>query len=78
MLSKKITIGEVSNKLNHESNCEADIKSHDDMYKNGKKRKQRSTTITGDSILKDIGPRKMREAMGLSEKVYIKSFSACR
>ena len=48
----------------------------DNKYIDGrKKRKQRSTIIIGDSILKDIEQRKMREAMGTSEKVYIKSFS---
>ena len=45
------------------------------MHRSGKKRKQRSTTIIGDSILKDIEPRKMREAMRSTEKVFIKSFS---
>ena len=40
-----------------------------------KKRKHRSTIILGDSMLKDIEPHKMRQAVGKSEKVYIKSFT---
>ena len=66
-------ISEDRNNLIHDSNCEVDI--NDDMHSNGKKKKQRSTTIIGDSILKDIEPRKMREAMRSTEKVFIKSFS---
>ena len=54
---------------NKNLNCAVDrnILKDEDKYKNG--RKQRSTTIIGDSTLKDNEPRKMREAMGKSKKV---------
>ena len=61
-------ISEDRNNSIHDSNCEVDI--NVDMHSNGKKKKQRSTTIIGDSILKDIEPRKMREAMRSTEKVF--------
>ena len=40
-----------------------------------KKKKGRSTTIIGDSIVKDIKPHKIRNALPLGEKLYVKSFS---
>ena len=71
------TVHKTNNTLNKDSNCsvENNILKDEDIYKNGNKRKHRSTAIIGDSMLKDIEPRKMRKAMGRSEKVYIKSFS---
>ena len=42
---------------------------------NTKKRKSRSTVILGDSTIKDIEPYKMRQDVGSSEKLFIKSFS---
>ena len=71
------TVHKTNNTLNKGSNCsiENNILKDEDIYENGNKRKHRSTAIIVDSMLKDIGPRKMREAMGRSENVYIKSFS---
>ena len=37
--------------------------------------KKRNTVILGDSIIKDIEPYKMRQAIGKSEKLFIKSFA---
>lgn len=37
-------------------------------------RKYRSTTIIGDSIIKDIKPHKMRKAVTKGDRVYLKSF----
>ena len=67
--------------LDKDQNCEFDngddngIKKGETKSINVNKNKQRSTTIIGDSLLKDLEPRKMREAMGRLEKVFIKSFS---
>ena len=59
--------------LNCEKGC--NIVKDERKYNSGKEKRKIRSTIIGDSILKDIEPRKMREAMGSSEKVYIKSFS---
>ena len=67
--------------LDKDQNCEFDngddngIKKGETKSINVNKNKQRSTTIICDSLLKDVEPRKMREAMGRLEKVFIKSFS---
>ena len=42
---------------------------------NSKKRKNRSTVILDDSMIKDIEPYKMRQALGSSDKLFIKSFA---
>ena len=42
---------------------------------NSQKRKNRSTVILGDSMIKDIEPYKMQQALGSSVKLFIKSFA---
>ena len=47
---------------------------HQDGHREKITRKFRNITILGDSILKDIKPYKMREAMKSKDKIFIKSF----
>ena len=51
----------------------ADYVNQDENFER-KKRNSRNITILGDSLLKDIKPYKMRQAMYSKDKVYIKSF----
>ena len=74
--NKDLSKANVSGINDEENNKQDDIL----QYSNKEKeppiiKKKRSTVITGDSILKDIEPYKMRLVVGKPEKIFIKSFA---
>ena len=54
-------------------------KRHDDKRTNtGKQQQQRTITILGDSIIKDIKSHKIKQQLGTGENIFVKSFPGAK